>query len=442
MRICLFLISLLTTIVPISIYGQDWNYRSSERLRPSDYLFGSNEKDLDSSFDDYETIDLGVKLRIGADCGRIDVGATLKAAVKNILNADYFIAQAEKTVAAAPMLALCYLSPTLCAILKHSEVNASLLGKMRLDQCALIDKYVDSRVEDFYEERQNCVRRVMDGDHKGKKGNIEEAMATCSNSSVLSSSLSNWQGDNGGRTRTNRLIESSTKWAGFNHSKSTTRRALNLIKGLVGDTILGQGRLSIDYGPYKAAITPRTYLMKQRKITKNKLCNEMVGRLVENPDRRVDQLIRDQDLRKLSGERAKLLVDRNTIEALSLMPFRKQEVACQKLSDAIALTLVTDDLNRSIDMLAVASQNPHLPANRKREIQEKRDALIKQVEASNLLYSQRNKPLNETLYQINSGGEKIRQARMKDNLSREVTNNEETNARSRYLNCADGLMCM
>jgi hypothetical protein len=64
------------------------------------------------------------------------------------------------------------MSPTWCAILKHTQVNANFLSQMRLDQCALIDKYTDSRTEDYYRERQDCVRQKI----ADNGGDLENAM--------------------------------------------------------------------------------------------------------------------------------------------------------------------------------------------------------------------------------------------------------------------------
>lgn len=40
-------------------------------------------------------------------------------------------------------------------------MSANFLTQTRLSQCQIIDKYVDSRVEDYYRERQSCVQQSI-----------------------------------------------------------------------------------------------------------------------------------------------------------------------------------------------------------------------------------------------------------------------------------------
>jgi hypothetical protein len=61
---------------------------------------------------------------------------------------------------------------------------------MRLDQCALIDKYVDNRTEDFKKERQSCVHQAI----QRNGGNMENAMKECQSGSDYSVDLANWAG--------------------------------------------------------------------------------------------------------------------------------------------------------------------------------------------------------------------------------------------------------
>ena len=53
-------------------------------------------------------------------------------------------------------------------------MRANMLAQLRLDQCSVIDNYVDSRTDEFLKERQDCVRQAI----KESNGNFEEAMST------------------------------------------------------------------------------------------------------------------------------------------------------------------------------------------------------------------------------------------------------------------------
>lgn len=89
------------------VYAQI-DYQSTSKLSPSDYLMGSHGKRSDPVFDNYRTIDLGVDLGIGADCGQIDFKGTMRAALRNILDTRYLGDMGRNIIAASPMLLTCY----------------------------------------------------------------------------------------------------------------------------------------------------------------------------------------------------------------------------------------------------------------------------------------------------------------------------------------------
>jgi len=213
-----YLFVLLVMVLNASpLVGQSERYRHSSRLQPSDYLYGSYGEKNDF-FDQARNIDLGLDLSVGADCGRIDFRSTLRGALQNVLDAKYFGDMGKNILAASPMLAICYFSPTWCSILKQSKLSANALTGMRLKQCGLIDKYIDGRVEDYYQERQRCVQRAI----QANGGNAETAMEQCKNGGLYTADLTNWAGDKyGSSSSKNELIGSSAKWAEFSGGDST-----------------------------------------------------------------------------------------------------------------------------------------------------------------------------------------------------------------------------
>ncbi|MCB0356611.1 MAG: hypothetical protein KDD40_06370, partial [Bdellovibrionales bacterium] len=52
--------------------AKEFNYRHSSELSSSDYLFKERSNQNDAVFDNYQTIDLGFSLGVGADCGKVD----------------------------------------------------------------------------------------------------------------------------------------------------------------------------------------------------------------------------------------------------------------------------------------------------------------------------------------------------------------------------------
>jgi hypothetical protein len=212
----------------VALAGQnDFSYRNRSEFKASDYLFQNQGLKRDPIFDEYRTVDIGVNLGVGSDCGRVDFRSTLQASLKNILDSRYFGDMGKDIIAGSPMLLACYFSPTWCAILKHSQINANFMSQMRLNQCSLMDKYVDSRVQEFYEERQSCVHREIEK----RGGDIESAMQACNSNRVWDTDIANWAGSKyGQKSSTNRLIESSAKWAGLDGPQASG--TIKLVKNL------------------------------------------------------------------------------------------------------------------------------------------------------------------------------------------------------------------
>ncbi len=432
-RIIILGISLFVTS---NLYAARFDYRNRSGLSPSDYLMGSNGEKRDPVFDNYKTIDLSVDLGIGSDCGQINFKNTLKAGLQNMLDAKYFGSLGKNIVAGSPMLLTCYFSPTWCAILKHFQLQSSYLAQMRLDQCAIIDKYVDSRVEDFYEERQRCVQKEI----QKTGGNFEEAIDKCKN--TFSFDLKNWSGDRRNpEVSENRLIEASASWAGFKGADA--KRTVSLVKALIGDTVIRKGNIQVDYGPKKIQFTPRTYLLQLERESFQKLCGELVPKVMKYSDRAsLQSVVSKADLKKLSGQSETLLIDRQTLRSLSLLPDRKRAIACQKLSDAMAMTIFSNDMSQSLDFVsAKMGTNPHLPDHRRQEVETKRRALKDQIEMTMSLYRHKNEPLNEVLYQINSEGLQFQNEAIERRFENDSSARRSQKEKANFFDCADDVMC-
>ena len=419
------------------ILAQDYKrYQRSGRFQSDDYLMKSFNEHHDPIFDNRaQVIDLGLNLGIGSDCGRVNFEGTMKSTLKNLLDSKYYGDVGKNIIAASPMLLTCYMSPTWCAILKHTQVNANFLSQMRLDQCALVDKYTDSRTDDYYRERQDCVRKKI----ADNGGDLENAMGSCQN--VYNADLKNWAGKSSGdKTQTNKLIESSAKWAGLTGPEAD--RTTDLVKAFVGDTVLSHGNVSVEYGTRRRALTPELHLKELQNGMHQKLCVDIMVRVErEGNSRTVDQMVSERELKDLSPDSPEVLIDRQTVEALAFMPYRQRQAACKRLADTMALTVFTKDVNRSVDILAVATQNPNLPPERKTEIEEKRRRLKESVDLTLELQRQRNEPLRSVLRDINEKGEEYR-----DRYSAQALRQDESMIRSRqtrqvFIDCGDAVMC-
>ena len=381
----------------------DFSYRNRSEIRPNDYLFQQQELKKDPIFDEHRTVDLGINLGIGSDCGRVDFKSTLQASLKNILDSRYFGDLGKDIMAGSPMLLACYFSPTWCAILKHSQINANFMSQMRLNQCALMDKYTDSRVQDYYEERQTCIHREIERNG----GNIESAMQSCNSGRMFDADLTNWAGDKyGDKTNSNKLIASSARWAGLDSREGAG--AVNLVQSLVGETVVSKGKVSVEYGGKPFGITPRIHLSVIERDVNSKLCMKLLHDIDEAGPSQMNRIIRDVDIKNITGSADHGLLDRQTVQNLASMPTKTRSLYCQRLANSIAGARFSEDMNRSLDVLALASQNPNLPERRRKEIENKRDYLKQSIDATLELQRERNSPLNQVVSQINQEGSLFR----------------------------------
>jgi hypothetical protein len=432
-----FYLIVLNLLNSVGMAGEnDFSYRNRSEFKSSDYLYQSQGLKKDPVFDQYRSIDVGVNLGIGSDCGRVDFRSTLQASLKNILDSRYFGDMGKDIMAGSPMLLACYFSPTWCAILKHSQINANFMSQMRLNQCSLMDKYTDSRVEDFYEERQKCVHKQIEQNG----GNIESAMQACNSTRVWDTDLTNWSGSKyGEKSNSNKLIESSARWAGLDTPEASG--TLKLVKSLVGDTVLSRGKVSVEYGDKPFGITPRTHLAGIERDVQERLCVGLLGKVDDAGPGGANAVIRSADLESITGTKDQALLDRQTLRNLAIMPYRSRALYCQRLANSIAVARFSEDMNRSLDVLSLAAQNPNLPERRKKEIEDKRDALKLSVEATLELQQERNAPLNQVVSQINREGDNLHDELSQDRIMRDQTELENNSSRSRFFDCADGVFC-
>jgi hypothetical protein len=416
-----------------ALHAESLDYRNSNRFSPNEYLFKQHGFGKDPIFDQYRSVELNLNLGIGSDCGRINFDQTIKASLRNLLDAKYFGDIGKNIVASAPMLLTCYMSPTWCSILKNFHLNANMLSGMRLDQCSLVDKYVDSRVEDFYRERQHCVHQSI----QNNGGDMEAAMESCKN--YWNADLSNWAGAKFGKSGTNRLLESSAQWQGMTDSESTD--LLNIVKSVVGDSIVTKGNVSVDYGPRNTILTPRTYLTSLREDKYKKLTTLLKKVESAGSSASVYRVINDRDLKDLNGDVSIGAVDHETLQSLLFMPYRVREAALTKLSDALAMPTFTEKMSQSLDFMTRVTQNVNLPDNRKAEAEQKRKALKEQIEMTMVLEGKRTEPLNNVLMQINTEGEKYEGVArgQKIQINSAVRRGEQS--RSALLDCADDILC-
>ena len=387
----------------------------------------------DPIFDKYRTIDLSADIGLGSDCGRINIKNTLKAAFQNVLDEKYLEGMGKDILAASPMLLMSYFSPTWASIIKHSRIRANFLSQIRLDQCKAINKFVDDRISDYYEERSQCIQKSI----QQHGGNFEKAMEGCQN--YANYNISSWSGD--GKSIENKLIESTVKWAGLKGEEAD--KIVGLTKAFIGDTIIKQGHLSVDFGPRRIQLTPRTYLRETKAHVFSALCKDLLGRVIADGGYKsnIYKVLSDADLKKVSGS-SKILIDRQTILSLAHLPYKKRKIACRKLSEALAMRVYSEDMGKTLDFIASKMMsNPHYPTKRKHEIDQKRRVFKDQIELTLALEKQNTEPLNKVLYQINSEGAKYSGLATLRELKSETESYHDKRMESLFFDCGDGIGC-
>jgi len=426
----------LLILVSTAALGQSYQTEASSSIGPKDYLYGSFIEETDALFEQSKSIELGVNLSSGSDCGRLNIRGSLRGSLKNLLDADYFGNLGKNIIAASPMLATCYFSPTWCSILKSFRANANMMLGSRLKQCALIEKYTDSRVQDYQEERQRCVQNAI----QTTGGNAEEALDKCQGGNLYEANLTNWSGDSQNKTDSNELIDSSAKWAKMEGHEAN--KTLSLIKSMVGDTVISKGNISVNYGTANVPTSPRIYLRQEKERSHQKLCGDILVRVVRQRHQRdVGSVISNRELQNLSGGSKKARIDHQTLRSLSYMSYKNRAVACRKLADALATSIVADELNQSVDVLTTLSQNPNLSKNRRDEIIAKRQMLKDSIDLTLSLNEQKNTPLNNVLAQINGDGRNLQRKATERRLDSDAGKINSRRTHQLFNDCSDWVMC-
>ena len=434
----LVVLALNTPLCRADGFGWSGNgvYRADTHLKPQDYLFAPNPERKNDLFETLRPAELGVDLGIGSDCGKINIDGTLKSAFGKFLSGDYFKGMAQDILAGAPMLAACYMSPTWCAILKHTQLSANFLTQTRLNQCQIMDKYTDSRVEDYYRERQTCIHKAIEANG----GDMDSALASCQNG-VFDRKAGLWAGKNDDPNAPNALLADSAKWAGFSGAEG--ERVTGIIKSMVGDTIVAKGNVRVEYGPQSHAYSPRSYLLAMQEKTVQDFCGKLIPSLSSG-----SQYVTDEEIQKrlnalpvAPGEEEAPLITPDIVRSLTYLPPTRRDRVCLKLSQTLATQSFARDMNRALDVLTVAAQNPNLPPNRKAEIEQKRQALKDQVELTLRLRQEQAKPVGEAMQYITSEGLAAQDESTRANLAVQSGMEMKVSHTARMNDCADGVFC-
>jgi|Deesub1362A_J573_1020465.scaffolds.fasta_scaffold00455_2 hypothetical protein len=120
---------------------------------------------------EYRIVDLKVSESHGLGCA----GGTLFGELRAMLDLQNLAHALEGLitglVSEAPLLLLCYYSPTMCSYVKHVRNMLNMGLQIRMGQCAALNRFVDQRIKDFQAKQlDECVKL---------RGNTTQAMAEC-----------------------------------------------------------------------------------------------------------------------------------------------------------------------------------------------------------------------------------------------------------------------
>lgn len=402
----------------------DFSYRDSVRLGSKQMYDLSKRRE--GSLQDYRIVDLSAQVDVGSNCGQMNVGANLRANMKEFLNGDFFQGLGNQITDAGGLLALCYLSPAMCSITKNLRITSGLTSAMDLEACSLIEKYQDQQLAVYERERSQCVRSEL----KRNGNNVKDALRSCGENSY-ENKLKSWAGGDG-LVPMNQLIESTAKWAGLNSDEAV--QTIELTKAFVGDTVIGKGGVSVDFGSRNRIYAPSDLIEDERKMLAENIHN-----FFKYSDYSLD--VKDEDLEKIFEKKVSLSIARKFMEKLSYLPNRDRETAISKISKAIATQSGLEKLEKSMELLLLASRNPNVPDAQRQEAKNLSEQLKDSLELSLKMKNSENDSFEKVLAQVSDESQKYESWEFSEKLNLEKTRFGEKTLKQEFMDCTDNVFC-
>lgn len=411
--------------------GSEFSYRNSTRVNSMGLRNLSNTDP--TSLDSYKIVNMSANVEVGTSCGEMNISTNLQSNLKDLLGDDFFKGVGNQIQGAGGMLALCYLSPSYCSIAKHMRMSSHFLSQLNLDSCAMIDKYVDNRVADYDMSKQQCVRKKMGENGRDVKAALEEC-----GSGNPADQMGDWAGGKGGKVNANELIGSTAKWAGL--SGADSNRIIQMTKAFVGDTVVVDGGVRVEFGGKSRLTSPREYISEQSISVAERL-NTLVDDLNgDNPQTSFSNLTK----KKIVDIFEKGLPDdvaEETVRRLSYLPNRSRREAVQRLAQAVAVNNVTQDAEKSLEVLTLASRNPNLPPHRQKEAIELRQQLKDSLEMALDMKKSGSEQLREVLGSIQKDGSYYESGVVRRSLEGQASSHNKGRLNDMFFDCSDSTFC-
>lgn len=427
-----FIVSLFLGIGFVANAAQaELSYRNSTRVNSMGLR---NLSDSDpTSLDSYKVIDMSANVEVGTSCGEMNVATNLQANLKDLLSDDFFKGMGNQIQSAGGMLALCYLSPSYCAIAKHMRLSSHFLSQLNLDSCAMIDKYVDSRVADYDMSKQQCVRKKMSENGRDVKAALEEC-----GQDQATNKLEDWAGGKGGNVKYNAIIGSTAKWAGLNSGDSD--RIVQMTKAFVGDTVVADGGVKVEFGGKPRLTTPREYISEESTTVADKL-NSLIDDLNSSDSQATFDISTRKKINDIFANSLSPDVAEETVRKLSYLPTRSRREAVARLAQSVAANNVTQDAEKSLEVLALASRNPNLPPHRQQEAIALRQQLKDTLEMTLDMKRSGSEQLREVLGSIQKDGSYYEAGVVRRNFEGQASVQNKNRLSDMFFDCSDSTFC-
>ena len=407
------------------LHAGEWSYENRRSLS-SDAMsyFGVTQNNVGKDKESFRLYNFGANISLLGDCGNLDFRASFKSiyAEANRLFGDLkeaAIGSIDSIARAAPMLGLCYFSPTACSIAKNLQLYSSYTAKLKFDQCQAINKYISNQAGAYKEQQANCLRKKM-----AENGNITVAVESCKSSA---DKLASWlDGSSYTNTSTNQLIKTSAKWAGVSD------RNADLLGALVGGVEYeSHGTMRVNFGGY-SPLTPGRLYDFYTKAAYRKLCGEKG--LLRKWETGKKTGLDDSDYFQSKG---KNLLDNRLMDALARLPIGEREAACDRLANSMSLTKFIDEMEERFDQLYVMSQNPNLPDEQRERLEQKTKKLVEHTLAVLKIKNLRQESLNSVRSKIVLEADKVSTREGKRATDLSAPNKIETP----FTDCDDFTIC-
>jgi len=270
-------------------------------------------------------------------CSGFDLASSFNSAFSEQILADYLKGISSEAIAAAPMLLLEYVSPTLADIVKHFNAMTNMRLGLRYAQCEDIEKASGEYMDKLRKKSESeCVKEKV-----AKGLDIDSALKICKEGKDPFAFLKNSEGiplAQGGKIDVLSDIFKKINIPG---------ERKDFAKSVVGETTITASQVENNKGEksiYKVNEELRTYTSDKLFSLVNEYANSKV--------------ISGDSLKELSL--ANNPVTEEQIRNIALMPKAKQYIAISKIASDIAFFKTISQYRQAMDDLLEAMRAPGL----------------------------------------------------------------------------------